>query len=93
MSMAIGTYFALTGMTTERYREVIKQLEAAGAGSPKGRSYHAAFGDPKGLMVFDVWESQAEFDAFGAILMPILAKNNVDPGQPQIMPIHNIIKG
>jgi len=25
--------------------------------------------------------------------MPILAKNSVDPGQPQIMPIHNIIKG
>lgn len=91
--MAIGTYFALTGMTTERYSQVLKQLEAAGAGSPKGRAYHAAFGDPNGLQVFDVWESQAEFDAFGAILMPILAKNNVDPGQPQIMPIHNIIKG
>ncbi len=91
--MAIGTYFALTGMTTERYDEVLKQLEAAGAGSPKGRSYHSAFGDPNALMVFDVWESQAEFDAFGAILMPILAKNNVDPGQPQVMPIHNIIKG
>ena len=91
--MAIGAYFSPKTMNTQQYAEVMKQLAAAGAGSPKGRSYHSAFGDPNALMVFDVWDSQADFDAFGAILMPILAKNSVDPGQPQIMPIHNIIKG
>ena len=41
-------------------------------------------------MVFEVWDSQADFAAFGRTLMPILAKNNIDPGQPQIMPIHNV---
>jgi hypothetical protein len=92
-TMAIGVYFAPTGMSTERYGEILKQLEAAGAGSPKGRSYHSAFGEPTGLHVYDVWDSQADFDAFGVTLMPIMAKIGVDPGQPQIAPIHNIIKG
>ena len=91
--MAIGIYFSPQSMNAKQYDEVTKQLAAAGAGSPKGRSYHSAFGEPDHLMVFDVWDSQADFDAFGATLMPILAKNNVDPGQPQIMPMHNIIKG
>lgn len=91
--MAIGVYFASQSMTAQKYSEVLKQLEAAGAGSPKGRLYHSSFGDPNDLHVFDVWESQAEFDAFGTTLMPILAKNGVTPGQPQIMPIHNVIKG
>ena len=72
--------------------DVVKQLEAAGVGSPKGSLYHAAFGDTNDLQVFDVWDSQAEFDAFGAVLMPILAKVGMNPPQPDIMPVHNIIK-
>ena len=90
--MAIGVYFSSQSMTAQRYSEVIKQLESAGVGSPKGRSYHATFGDTNDLMVFDVWDSQADFDAFGAVLMPILTKAGVVPGKPEIMPIHNIIK-
>ena len=91
--MAIGVYFGTQGMNAQSYAEVVKQLAAAGAGSPKGRSYHASFGDPNDLMVFDVWDSQTDFDAFGAVLMPILAKNGITPGTPDIMPVHNIIKG
>jgi hypothetical protein len=90
--MAIGVYFGSQSMTSQRYGDVVKQLEAAGLGSPKGRLYHASFGDPDDLHVFDVWNSQAEFDAFGAVLMPILTKNGVTPTQPEIMPIHNVIK-
>ncbi|MDP9236993.1 MAG: hypothetical protein M3P30_06280 [Chloroflexota bacterium] len=90
--MAIGVYFGSQSMTAQRYSDVVKQLAAAGVGSPKGRLYHASFGDTNDLHVFDVWNSQAEFDAFGAVLMPILAKNGVTPGQPEIMPIHNVIK-
>jgi hypothetical protein len=92
MTMAIAVYFPSQSMNAQQYSKVLTQLEAAGAGSPKGRRYHASFGDTNDLHVFDVWDSQAEFDAFGAILMPILAKNGVSTAQPQIMPIHNIIK-
>ena len=90
--MAIGVYFPSQSMTTDRYSNIVKQLAAAGVGSPKGRLYHASFGDTNDLHVFDVWDSQADFDAFGEVLMPILAKNGVTPAQPQIMPIHNVIK-
>lgn len=91
--MALGVYFAVNGLSAAKYDTVVKELEAAGAGAPKGRTYHSCFGDPAGLHVYEVWSSQEEFDAFGATLMPILAKNGIDPGQPSIAPIHNIIKG
>ncbi len=91
--MAIGTYFSPASLNAQQYAESIKQLEAAGAGNPKGRTYHSAFGADDHLMVFEVWDSQADFEAFGATLMPILAKVGINPGEPQIMPIHNIIKG
>jgi hypothetical protein len=31
-------------------------------------------------------------DAFGATLMPILADVGINPGQAQIMPLHNLIQ-
>ncbi len=84
--MAIGVYFSPESVNAEQYDKVIKQLDAAGAGSPKGRSHHRAFG-PADLIVFEVWDSQSDIDAFAAILMPILTENGINPGQSDIMPI------
>lgn len=90
--MAIGLYFHPGNMTAARYDDIIKRLEAAGAGSPKGRVHHSAFGPADNLMVYDVWTSQEEFDAFGETLMPIMQELGVDPGQPDVMPVHNLIQ-
>jgi hypothetical protein len=32
-------------MTAAQYDEIIRRLEAAGAGAPEGRLYHASYGD------------------------------------------------
>ena len=44
-------------------------------------------------MVFEIWDSQENFDTFGRTLMPILSQLGIDPGQPDIMPVHKIIQG
>ena len=80
-------------MSADKYDDVIRKLEEAGAGAPAGRTYHCAFAGENGLHVFDVWESQESFDAFGETLMPILAAAAIAPGQPMISPVHNIIAG
>ena len=91
--MAIGIYFAVQGMSAEKYDETIRRLVDAGQGAPAGRSYPCAFEGENGLQVFDVWDSQESFAAFGETLMPILAAAGVDPGEPMISPVHNIIIG
>ncbi|MEA2446787.1 MAG: hypothetical protein QOK47_424, partial [Actinomycetota bacterium] len=63
-------------MDAENYQQTLKELEAAGAGSPEGRLYHVAFGSP--IQVLDVWESQEKFDAFGQTLIPILQGAGID---------------
>jgi hypothetical protein len=91
--MALGYYFnPPSGMTTEQYDETIRRLEQAGAGSPPGRTYHACFGQPDHLMVFDVWESEEQFNRFGETLMPILQEVGIDPGEPDVAQIHNVIE-
>jgi hypothetical protein len=89
--MAIGVYYAPAALTAEKYDECIKRLKKAGAGHPAGRTYHASFGPSDKLMVFDVWTSQASLDKFGKTLAPILTELGVDPGQPNIMPMHKVI--
>ena len=63
--MSFVLRFTPTGFTAAKYDEVLKQLEAAGAGAPKGRSYHVCYGDPEGLNVTDTWDSMEDFQAFG----------------------------
>lgn len=91
--MALGIYFNPDSMNAAKYDDVIKRLDAAGAGKPAGRLYHACFGSGDKLQVFDIWESQEAFDKFGETLMPILGQVGLDPGQPMVEPIHNIIPG
>lgn len=91
--MALALYFSPSSFTAERYDETIKKLEAAGAAAPAGRLYHCAFEVDGLIQVFDVWESQEAFEAFGATLVPIMTELGADPGTPMISSVHNIIKG
>ncbi len=70
--MALGFYFVHGGFTPEKYDKVVKQLADAGAGSPKGRTLHVALESNGEIQVFDIWESQKDFEAFGETLLPIL---------------------
>jgi len=90
--MPIAMYFHPPQMSAAQYDEIIKRLDAAGQGNPPGRLHHSAFGEPDHLMVYDVWDSQESFDKFGETLMPLLGEVGVDPGQPAVMPIHNMIE-
>jgi hypothetical protein len=91
--MAIGIYFEGSKFSTDQYDQAIVQLEAAGAGSPQGRLYHVALETNGEINVFDVWESQEAFDAFGVTLMPILQGLGADPGTPMSTQVHNEIRG
>jgi hypothetical protein len=91
--MTLGLYFQPAEFTQEKYDETIKRLDAAGAGAPEGRLYHFAMETEGKISVFDVWESEETFTKFGETLVPIMTELGADPGQPMVMPVHNIIKG
>jgi hypothetical protein len=84
--MALGISSDVKGMSSAA-------LEAAGAGAPAGRTRHYAFGDPSELKVFDVWDSEESFAAFGETLMPILGDHGIEAGEPIVMPLYNKTEG
>lgn len=89
--MALGVYFTVQGMTAAKYAQVHEQLDAVGQKHPPGRSFHAGYHVGDGMHVFDVWESQESFEAFGQHLMPILAGLEIDPGEPRIGEIELVL--
>jgi hypothetical protein len=91
--MAISVYINPASATAAQYDEIIRRLDATGAGKPAGRLYHACFGSGDKLQVFDIWESQQAFDKFGETMIPIVQEVGVDLGQPIVEPVHNLIQG
>ena len=92
MSM-LARFTPASSLTTDQYDETIRRLEQDGDFPPDGLEYHVAFLSADGdLRVSEIWESQEQFEAFGQRLMPLLNEVGIDPGQPEILQIHNIIK-
>ena len=93
--MAVAVYFHPTAMNEKQYRAVTDQLAAEGEWPPEGLVHHSCFGENDGLMVYEVWESQAALDAFGPHLMPVLQEQpNVPTAAmpwPAVMPVVNIL--
>lgn len=91
--MAVVLRFTPTGVTAAKYDEVVKRLADAGASAPAGRLYHVCFGDKDNLRVSDIWDLTESFEKFGLTLKPILTDLGIDPGEPEVIEVYNIIEG
>jgi hypothetical protein len=84
--------FTPTSVTAEQYDETIRRLEKSGDWLPEGLEYHVAFKSDGKFRVSEIWDSREQFDAFGERLMPVLKDVGIEPGKPEMLEIHNIIR-
>jgi hypothetical protein len=88
----LARFTPAANVTTEQYDETIRRLEKSGDWLPKGLEYHVAFRSDGKFQVSEIWDSREQFDAFGERLMPVLKDVGIEPGEPEMLEIHNIIK-
>jgi len=64
--MAVCLIMQFTGVDAGKYEEVMEELGLRGANPdwPSSIISHVAGFDSDGMYVVDIWESQADFDAF-----------------------------
>jgi hypothetical protein len=84
--------FAPPSLTAEQYDAAVRRLEEQGVFPADGLDYEISFGSGDQLKVSQVWDSQEQMAAFGERLTPILAELGIDPGPPEVMEVHNIIR-
>jgi hypothetical protein len=75
--MAVAVLSTPASMTAEQYHQITEHLDAARTGPPPGRRFHVCFGHGDHLMVFDVWDSLEELDAFTATRGDLAAAGGV----------------
>lgn len=90
--MSVVVRFSPASITVQQYDESIRRLQEAGSFPPDGMEYHICFGTDGNLRVSEIWDSEEELKAFGERLMPILAEVGIDPGEPEVLPVHNTVK-
>lgn len=90
--MSLVIRFSPPSLTAKQYDEAVRRLTEAGVFPADGLDYEICFGSGDKLKVSQVWDSQQQLDAFGERLMPILADLGINPGEPEVLEVHNIIK-
>ena len=85
--------FDVKGMFPKQYEQVMRDLQQSGEAAPDGRLNHFASKQDGGMVVVDIWKSQAQLERFAGVLIPILVKNSVPPPAPQIHPLINQVEG
>ena len=90
--MSIVVRFHPTGMTKQQYDEEDGKLREAEVWPPDGMDYHVCFGQDGDLRVSEIWDSREQWEEFGKRLMPLLTEIGIEPGEPELLAIHNIVK-
>ena len=90
--MSVLIRFAPASLSAEQYDESIRRLQESGDWPADGLDYHVCFGTDGNLRVSEIWDTQEQLDAFGERLMPLLADIGIEPGEPEVVEIHNIIR-
>ena len=90
--MSLVIRFSPRSLTAEQYDEAVRRLTEAGVFPADGLDYELCFGSDGNLKVSQVWDSREQLDAFGERLRPILAEMEINPGEPEVLEVHNIIK-
>lgn len=86
----IAVYYSPEAMTVEQYEQIGERLAASGA-QEQNRKHHSCFGEAGNLMVFEIWDSPEDLEAFGKLLAPILEELGVKTSRPpDIMPVVNL---
>jgi hypothetical protein len=91
--MSILVRFHPKNLTAEQYDQVVRQEEGTDMFPPVGREYHVCFGTGGDLRVSEIWDSTEQLQAYGEILMPMLADAGVElSAEPEVLEVHNIIR-
>jgi hypothetical protein len=90
--MSILVRFAPASLTQAQYDESVRRLQQEGSFPPEGMDYHVCFGEEGRLRVSEIWDSREQWQAFGERLMPVLADVGIEPGEPEVIEVRNVVR-
>jgi hypothetical protein len=87
----IAVYIRPESLTKAQYDEISAKLMAGGP-PPPGLRHHSCFGEDGQLGIYNVWQSQGDWDAAWERLGPLFAEAGVSGVNPAIMPVIDVVQ-
>ena len=93
--MAILMRLEAPGVTLQQYEQVNDSMGIRGeSDAPDGLVQHIAAQGADGIVIIDVWESEEKLNLFfEERANAALAAAGVQPAQPEILPVHAMLRG
>ena len=90
--MSILVRFSPPSMTAEQYDAILARLYEEGIHPAEGLELEVCFGDGDQMKVSVLFDSMDAFEKFGERLQPVLQELGMDPGTPDIIDVHHVIR-
>ena len=90
--MSVLVRFAPPSMTADQYDVIVARLYKEGIHPADGLELEVCFGSGDQMKVSILFDTMDAFKRFGESLQPVLQELGMDPGTPEIMEVHNVIR-
>ena len=90
--MSILVRFSPPSMTAEQYVAILARLYEEGIHPAEGLELEVCFGSGDQMKVSVLFDSMDAFEKFGERLQPVLQELGMDPGTPDIIDVHHVIR-
>ena len=90
--MSILVRFSPPSMTAEQYDAILARLYEEGVHPAEGLELEVCFGSGDQMKVSVLFDSMDAFEKFGERLQPVLQELGMDPGTPDIIDVHHVIR-
>ena len=79
-------------MTAQQYDAIVKRLYDEGVHPAEGLELEVCFGSGDQMKISVLFDSMQAFQAFGERIGPIISEMGVDPGGPEVVEVHHVIR-
>ncbi len=90
--MSVLVRFSPPSMTAEQYDAILARLYEEGIHPAEGLELEVCFGSGDQMKVSVLFDSMDAFEKFGERLQPVLQELGMDPGTPDIIDVHHVIR-
>ena len=90
--MSVLVRFAPPSMTADQYAAIVNRLYDEGIHPADGLELEVCFGSGDQMKVSLLFDSIEAFDIFSERLKPILEDLGMEPGTPEVMNVHHVIR-
>ena len=90
--MSILVRFSPTSMTAEQYDAIVKRMYKEGVHPDPGLELELCFGSGDQMKVSLLFDTKEHFESFGTKIGPILSEMGMDPGEPEVIELHKVIR-